>query len=259
MKEGDDVSTAPQSMAGLTAIVTGAGSGIGLATARRLAAQGVTVFGFDLAQGEMGDVATWIHCDVSDSAAVDAAVAEVAARTRVLDILVNNAGVGAIGSVETATDAEWLQVFQVNVFGIGRVTKAALPLLRASSVAAVVNTCSVAASVGLPQRAVYSASKGAVESLTRAMAADFLPDHIRVNCVNPGTADTPWVTRLLDQANDPESERAALERRQPSGRLVSPDEVASAICFLAHPDQAVITGTVLAVDGGMHALQVRVA
>ena len=246
-------------MAGLSAVVTGAGSGIGLATARRLSALGVTVFGFDLTEGDMAGAATWVRCDVSDSAAVEAAMAQVAVRTNVLDILVNNAGIGAIGTVETAIDAEWLQVFQVNVFGIGRVSKAALPLLRRSSGAAVVNTCSVAASVGLPQRAVYSASKGAVESLTRAMAADFLPDRIRVNCVNPGTADTPWVTRLLDQASDPESERIGLERRQPSGRLVSPDEVASAICFLVHPDQAVVTGTVLAVDGGMHALQVRVA
>lgn len=207
----------------------------------------------------MAEVATWVACDVSDSGSVDRAMTQVGDRTEVVDILVNNAGIGAIGSIETATEAEWLQVFSVNVFGIGRVTKAALPLLRASASASVVNTCSVAASVGLPQRAVYSASKGAVEALTRAMAADFLPDHIRVNCVNPGTADTPWVTRLLEQANDPDSERAALERRQPSGRLVTPEEVASAICFLASPDQSVITGTVLAVDGGMHALHVRVA
>lgn len=253
------MSTATESLTELVAIVTGAGSGIGLATARRLSDRGVKVFGLDLHEGAMAEAATWVHCDVSDSDSVNGALARVAEHTSVVDILVNNAGVGAIGSVETATDAEWLQVFNVNVFGIGRVTKATLPLLRASASASVVNTCSVAATVGLPQRAVYSASKGAVESLTRAMAADFLPDRIRVNCVNPGTADTPWVTRLLDQATDPESERAALERRQPSGRLVTSDEVASAICFLASPDQGVITGTVLAVDGGMHALQVRVA
>ncbi len=253
------MSTATEPLTGLVAVVTGAGSGIGLATARRLHARGVTVFGLDLHEGAMAEVATWVPCDVSDSSSVDRAMARVGEHTGVVDILVNNAGIGAIGSIETATEAEWLQVFSVNVFGIGRVTKAALPLLRASASASVVNTCSVAASVGLPQRAVYSASKGAVEALTRAMAADFLPDHIRVNCVNPGTADTPWVTRLLDQASDPDSERAALERRQPSGRLVTPEEVASAICFLASPDQGVITGTVLAVDGGMHALQVRVA
>jgi len=246
-------------MAGLVAVVTGAGSGIGLATAHRLYALGATVLGLDLREGSMAEVATWVSCDVGDSASVDHAMAQVASRTAVIDILVNNAGVGTVGSVETATDAEWLRVFGVNVFGIGRVTKAALPLLRASGSASIINTCSVAATVGLPQRAVYSASKGAVESLTRAMAADFLPDHIRVNCVNPGTADTPWVTRLLDQASDPESERAALERRQPGGRLVAPEEVASAICFLAHPDQGAVNGTVLAVDGGMHALQVRVA
>ena len=102
-------------------------------------------------------------------------------------------------------------MFDVNVVGIVRVTRAALPYLRASAHAAIVNTCSIAATAGLPQRALYSATKGAVLSLTLAMAADHVHEGIRVNCVNPGTADTPWVGRLLDQADDPAAERAALE------------------------------------------------
>jgi len=118
-----------------------------------------------------------------------------------------------------------------------------------------VSTCSVAAPVGLPKRVIYSASKGALESMTRAMAADFLPDGIRVNAVNPGTADTPWVQRLLAQTDDPAGERARLEERQPIGRLVSPAEVAHAIAYLAHPQSLSTTGTILAVDGGMASLR----
>src|SRR6185437_6285297 len=122
---------------------------------------------------------------------------------------------------------QWHQVFDVNVVGVVRVTRAALPYLRASGHAAIVNTCSIAATAGLPNRALYSASKGAILSLTLAMATDHLADGIRVNCVNPGTADTPWVQRLLAAAPDPEAERRALEQRQPMGRLVSAEEVAA--------------------------------
>jgi len=129
------------------------------------------------------------------------------------------------------------------------------PLLLKSKNPAIVNTCSIAATVGLPKRAVYSASKGAVMSLTLAMAADFVKQGIRVNCVNPGTADTPWVARLLAAASDPVAERKALEARQPMGRLVSADEVANAILYLASPQQSSTTGTVLAVDGGMDGLR----
>jgi len=140
-----------------------------------------------------------------------------------IDILVNNAGIGAIGTVADNPDGQWHQVFDVNVVGIVRVTRAALPYLRRSAHASIVNTCSIVATAGLPQRALYSATKGAVLSLTLAMAADHIGDGIRVNCVNPGTVDTPWIDRLLAQADDPASERAALAGRQPMGRLVSAD------------------------------------
>ncbi|MEY5145902.1 MAG: hypothetical protein RL224_216, partial [Actinomycetota bacterium] len=138
-----------------------------------------------------------------------------------------------------------------------RVSSRALTLMRKSQHGSIVNICSIAATVGLPDRAVYSASKGAVLSLTKAMAADLIKDKIRVNCVNPGTADTPWVARLLAQAADPVAERQALNARQPMGRLVSPEEVASAVCFLASPTQASTTGASLAVDGGMDGLRTR--
>lgn len=240
---------------GLNAIVTGAGSGIGLAVARKLKHYGTTVFGFDVNEGGMDGIATWIECDVGSSASVSKAASQVATHVQVIDILVNNAGVGAIGSVLDATDEEWARLLNINVAGIARVTAAVYSMLQKSNSPTIINTCSIAATVGLPKRAVYSASKGAVMSLTLAMAADFVKEGIRVNCVNPGTADTPWVARLLAAASDPIVERKALEARQPIGRLVSPDEVANAILYLANPQQKSTTGTVLAVDGGMNGLR----
>ena len=240
---------------GLIAVVSGAGSGIGLAVAENFHNAGVTVFGLDIAEGAMAPFATFIKCDIGDSASVKSAFATLAGKTDRIDILANNAGVGATGTVEDATDEDWQRVLNINVVGTSRVSAAALPLLRKSKTPSIVNTCSIAATAGLPKRAIYSASKGAIMSLTLAMAADHVKEGIRVNCVNPGTADTPWVARLLSQASDPAAERAALQARQPMGRLVSADEVASAISYLASPRQASTTGTILAVDGGMQGLR----
>jgi NAD(P)-dependent dehydrogenase (short-subunit alcohol dehydrogenase family) len=142
-------------------------------------------------------------------------------------------------------------VLDVNVTGMARVTRAALPHLRRSGHAAVVNMCSAVAFVGVRQRALYSASKGAVLALTLAMAADHVQEGIRVNAVAPGTAETPWVGRLLDAADDPAAAAAALRARQPLGRLVTAEEVAHAVASLASPLAASTTGTVLRVDGGM--------
>jgi NAD(P)-dependent dehydrogenase (short-subunit alcohol dehydrogenase family) len=196
-----------------------------------------------------------IPCDVTDADGVPRAVEEAARRLGGLDVLVNNAGIGAQGTVEDNDDDEWRRVFDVNVLGMVRVARAALPFLRESASAAIVNTCSVAATAGLPNRALYSASKGAVLALTLAMAADHVREGIRVNCVCPGTADTPWIGRLLDAADDPEAERAALEARQPMGRLVTAAEVAEAIVYLATSSGT--TGTALFVDGGMQGLRLR--
>jgi NAD(P)-dependent dehydrogenase (short-subunit alcohol dehydrogenase family) len=237
---------------GLRAIVTGGASGIGLAAAELLRERGAQVVVFDREEVEGG-----IAVDVTDAAAVSGAVSEAARRLGGLDVVVNNAGVGAQGTVADNPDDEWHRVFDVNVLGIVRVSRAALPFLRESSSAAIVNTCSVAASVGLPQRALYSASKGAVLSLTLAMAADHVREGIRVNCVNPGTADTPWIGRLLDAADDPVAERAALEARQPIERLVTAREVAEAIVYLASPAAGSTTGTALLVDGGVQTLRLR--
>jgi NAD(P)-dependent dehydrogenase (short-subunit alcohol dehydrogenase family) len=244
---------------GLVAIVTGGASGIGAAISSELIDRGARVAVLDLridgAHPEAFAVATDIGDDASVRSAVDAVVAEYGA----LDIVINNAGIGAQGTVEENSDDEWTRVLNVNVTGLARVSRAALPHLRRSSAASIVNTCSIAATAGLAQRALYSASKGAVLSLTRAMAADHLSEGVRVNCVNPGTADTPWVGRLLEQAADPAAERAALEARQPHGRLVAASEIADAVCYLASPRSRSTTGTSIAVDGGMQELRLRAA
>ncbi|HSI92267.1 MAG TPA: SDR family oxidoreductase, partial [Jiangellaceae bacterium] len=170
-------------------------------------------------------------------------------------VLVNNAGISAVGTVEDNDDDEWHAVLDVNLVGMVRATRAALPYLRRSPAAAIVNVSSIAATAGLPNRALYSASKGAVHALTLAMAADLVTEGIRVNCVAPGTVDTPWVARLLNRAEDPAAERRRLEARQPTGRLVTADEVANAVRHLADPRNGATTGTSLAVDGGMGGLR----
>ncbi len=237
-------------MTAIKALVTGGSSGIGRATAELLLERGARVWVLDRT-ADVPDGAVALVGDVGDDASVRAAVGSLDG----LDVLVNNAGIGAQGGVEANDDDEWHRVFDVNVVGLARVTRAALPLLRASSAGAIVNTCSVAAVVGLPNRALYSATKGAVYSLTLALATDLLADGIRVNCVTPGTVDTPWVGRLLDAAADPAAERAALNARQPTGRLVTPREVAEAIVYLA--TASATTGTALGVDGGMQTLRPR--
>ncbi|MBT1622847.1 SDR family oxidoreductase [Curtobacterium flaccumfaciens pv. oortii] len=243
---------------GVRAIVTGGASGIGAAIAAALQDRGATVAVLDLQPSTVEGLLS-VPCDVSEDASVRTAVATAVEHLGGLDVLVNNAGIGAQGSVEDNDDDEWRRVYEVNVLGAVRLSRAALPHLRASGNASIVNTCSIAATAGLPQRALYSATKGAIAALTRAMAADHIREGIRVNAVNPGTADTPWVARLLSTAGDPAAERAALEARQPHGRLVQAEEVAEAVAYLTSPLARSTTGVDLAVDGGMQALRLRPA
>ncbi|MFB6611640.1 SDR family NAD(P)-dependent oxidoreductase [Agromyces sp. NPDC056379] len=244
---------------GLVAIVTGGASGIGAAISARLQQGGARVAVFDLQPDAAAHADLAIAVDVADDASVRAGVERVAAELGRIDIVVNNAGIGAQGTIEANSDDEWHRVLDINVLGMMRVARAALPHLRDSPSASIVNTASIAATAGLPQRALYSASKGAVAALTRAMAADHLREGIRVNAVNPGTADTPWIGRLMASAADPVAERAALEARQPHGRLVTADEVAGAVAYLASPASGSTTGVELAVDGGMQELRLRPA
>lgn len=249
--------TDEREFSGLVAVVTGGASGIGLATANTLADRGAQVAVLDLSPEGVPSPLRGFRADVSDRASVAAAVDAVGREFGRLDIVVNNAGMSAVGSVDENDDAEWARVLDVNVTGMARVSAAALPWLRRSPSAAVVNVCSIAALNGLPRRALYAASKGAVRALTFAMATDHVAEGIRVNCVSPGTVSTPFVDRMLQGFPDPIAERAALDARQAIGRMVTPEEVAHAIAFLAGPRSAATTGTALEVDGGVTHLRTR--
>ncbi len=221
-------------------MVTGTRGGIGSAIAERFAKEGDQVVGLDLLDG----------FDVADPAACAAATTEIVAQHGRIDVLCNNAGVGAVGDAVTATPEDWDRVFAVNVFGVANMSRAVLPVMRAAGRGAVVNTCSVVASVGLVERAVYSASKGAVLALTKSMAADEVAYGIRVNCVSPGTVSSPWVERLASEQADPDATLEALRRRQPLGRMVSCEEVAAAVVYLAD-DDTFTTGADFLLDGGI--------
>ena len=220
-----------------------------------LAERGADVVCLDVAAEALEAPLGYVRADLTDDGAVRAAVAAAAERLGGLDIVVNNAGVGAVGTVEANLDDEWHRVFDVNVLGIVRVTRAPAPPACLGQRGGGQHLLDRRHRRPSRPRPVQR-HQGAVQSLTLAMAADHLAEGIRVCCVNPGTADTPWVRRLLAAADDPEAELRALQARQPSGRLVSAGEVAAAIAYLASPLAGATTGTVLA-DGGMQGLRCR--
>lgn len=233
-------------VAGRTALVTGAGSGIGAAVARRLAASGASVILADLSlaaveelAGELGPEARALQLDVRDEEQVGPAMAG-------LDVLVNVAGVGSTTNAPETPLEVWENVFAVNARGTFLCCKHAVPGMAARGGGSIVNVASVAALVGLRNRAAYCASKGAVVALTRALAVDHVGDGIRVNAVCPGTVDSPWVRRLVEDAGESLDD---LRARQPLGRLGTTDEVAEAIEYLVSAEFA--TGTILVLDGGL--------
>ncbi len=242
-------------LGGLNVVVTGAASGIGAATAAAFRSEGANVFSLDVHPIDP-DLGLSAVCDVADDASVLHGVSQAVAALGGIDVLVNNAGIGAAGDVATNDIAQWQAVFDVNVFGVVRMSAACLLALRASEHAAIVNLASIVSWTGLPNRACYGASKGAVYALTLAMAADHAHEGIRVNCVCPGTVDTPWVGRILNDADDPLAARRNLVARQPIGRLGTAHEIATAICFLASPASGYTTGTALQIDGGTHSFVV---
>jgi NAD(P)-dependent dehydrogenase (short-subunit alcohol dehydrogenase family) len=222
--------------AGKRALVTGAGSGIGAAVARLLETEDAEVVAADI-------TGTDVHLDVRDET-------QVAAVVRDLDVLVNVAGIGSTTTApETPLDV-WEDVFAVNARGTFLCCKHAIPGMAERGRGSIVNVASVAAIVGLRNRAAYCASKGAVVALTRALAVDHVADGIRVNVVCPGTVDSPWVRRLVEDAGESLDE---LRTRQPMGRLGLPEEIADAVAYLASDAAAFVTGTTLVIDGGLTA------
>ncbi|WID95123.1 SDR family oxidoreductase [Bosea vestrisii] len=228
-------------------VVTGAGRGIGRAAVARFLAEGARVAAIDVEPpaGE-GDTErlSWHAFDITDAGAV----VDFFARRSRCDVLVNNAGIPGEGALAELTVAHWNRVFAVNVTAQMLMAKAALPLLSAG--ASIVNLASVAAHLGFAERAAYCASKSAVLGLTRSLAVE-LAGRVRVNCLCPGTVDTPWIARLAGDGVDREERMTAMAERQVIGRLGRPDEIAAAIAFLASHEASFITGAVIMADGGM--------
>jgi NAD(P)-dependent dehydrogenase (short-subunit alcohol dehydrogenase family) len=248
--------TTAESLAGRVALVTGAGSGIGEAVVRRFAAAGASVVAADLdgsaterVAGEVGSAVVPLETDVRDEAAVVEAVARAEALGG-LDILVNVAGIGSTTNAPDTPLDLWEEVMAVNARGTFLCCKHAIPPMAERGKGAIVNVASVAGLVGLPKRAAYCASKGAVISLTRALAVDHVGSGIRVNAVCPGTVDSPWVRRLVEEVGE---SLDALRARQPMGRLGTPEEIADAIHYLASDAAAFVTGTAFVIDGGLTA------
>jgi 2-keto-3-deoxy-L-fuconate dehydrogenase len=234
------------------AIVTGAASGIGAAVTAALAQAGAEVTAFDRhlpSPAEARESVVFHRLDVSDESEVAALVSEVASGRRVTDLF-NIAGVGSTTTAPETDVEDWDRVFAVNARGTFLLCKHVIPLLIAGGGGSVVNMGSVAGLVGLRSRAAYCASKGAVIALTRALAVDHVADGVRVNCVCPGTVDSPWVRRLVEDAGE---SLDALRARQPMGRLGTPEEIAAAALYLAGDGAAFATGTVLTIDGGLTA------
>jgi len=244
---------------GKVVVVTGAGSGIGRAMAKAFSAEGARVVAADLDRGTAEETATGLErafaarVDVRDPASVQSLIADTQAHQGRLDILCNNAGIGSSKTVVDCEPDEWDRLFAVNARGVYLGCKYAIPIMIAQGGGVIVNTASVAGLVGLPNRASYCASKGAVVSLTKQIAVDYVGQKIRCNCICPGTIDTPWVARLLEEVSDPAALRAELVARQPMGRLGTADEVAQAALYLASDDAAFVTGTALVIDGGLMA------
>lgn len=238
---------------GRTVVVTGAASGIGLEVTRRFLAAGAFVVAGDLTPEGVPEGAVAVGMDVTSEADVEGLVSTALDRTGRIDVMCNNAGVGSTSDPLSCSVDEWDRIFAVNARGVFLGTRAALRHMTTQGTGSIVNTASVAGLVGLKDRAAYCASKGAVIAFTKAVAVQYAAMGIRANCVAPGTVQTPWVQRLLEEADDPEAAQAALVARQPVGRLGTAAEIASAICYLASDEAGFITGEVFVVDGGLTA------
>jgi NAD(P)-dependent dehydrogenase (short-subunit alcohol dehydrogenase family) len=237
---------------GRTVVVTGAGSGIGWEMAQQFQARGAVVFAADMT-GAAPAGCTAVEVDVSQAASVESMTRQAIGATGRIDVLCNNAGIGSTKDPVSCSVEEWDAVFAVNVRGVFLGTRSALPHMLERGTGVIVNTASVAGMVGLRDRAAYCASKGAVIAFTRAVAIQYAGTGIRCNAICPGTVDSPWVQRLLDQSDDPEQRRAELVARQPMGRLGRPAEIARAAVYLASDDASFVTGSEFVLDGGLTA------
>jgi len=240
---------------GKIAVVTGAGSGIGKAVAILLAKQGATVYVADINEEqanetvkEIGNGAKALIADLSDQLQTSSIFADLPK----LDILVNSAGVSHIGTAESTEEADMDRLYKVNIKGVYNCLHAAIPLLKKNGGGVIINMCSIAATVGIPDRFAYSMTKGAVYSMTLSVAKDYLKDHIRCNCISPARVHTPFVDGFLKK-NYPGKELEMfdkLSKTQPIGRMAKPEEIAALILYLCSDEASFITGTDYPIDGG---------
>jgi meso-butanediol dehydrogenase/(S,S)-butanediol dehydrogenase/diacetyl reductase len=245
---------------GKRAIITGAGAGIGRAIAIRLSAEGAWVALADLDEQAVEKVAgetegkTLVRpTDVSRADEVEALVQSVVEEWDGLDVMVNNAGIGVAGTTPETGEDDWDRLMAVNLKGTFLGMKYAIPAMRGSGGGSIINISSAAALVGIPDRAAYSATKGGILALTRAAAIDHADEGVRINCIAPGTVDTPWVERITAGYDDPEEARANMQARQPHGRLVTPEEIAAMAAYLASDEADSCIGACMIVDGGVTA------
>jgi NAD(P)-dependent dehydrogenase (short-subunit alcohol dehydrogenase family) len=245
---------------GKRAIVTGAGAGIGEAIANKLSGEGAHVALADLDEqaakrvaSELGGKTLARQTDVTRAGEVEALVQGVVEEWGGLDVMVNNAGIGVAATAPETSEEDWDRLMAVNLKGTFFGIKYAVPAMRNSGGGSIVNISSIAALVGIPDRAAYCAAKGGILALTRAAAIDHVSEGIRVNCIAPGTVDTPWIGRITAGYDDPEEARAKMEARQPHGRFVTPEEIAAMAAYLASGESASCIGACMVVDGGMTA------
>jgi NAD(P)-dependent dehydrogenase (short-subunit alcohol dehydrogenase family) len=245
---------------GKRAVVTGAGAGIGRSIALRLASEGARVALADVDEEAAEKVASEIdgetlvrRTDVTRAEEVEELVASAVEAWGGLDVMVNNAGVGVAATVVDTTEQDYERVMDVCVRGTLLGMKYAIPAIRDAGGGSVINMSSVAALVGITDRAVYSAAKGAILSMTRAAAIDHVGEGVRVNCIAPGTVDTPWIGRITSGYDDPEEARAKMQARQPHSRFVTPEEIAAMAAYLASDEAASCVGACMIVDGGVTA------
>jgi NAD(P)-dependent dehydrogenase (short-subunit alcohol dehydrogenase family) len=253
-------------LTGKVAIVTGAGSGIGLAIARLFGAQGAHVVLLDLdresacaaaeAIRSAGGAADALACDVADADQVADAFGRIDAARRRLDILVNNAGIAHVGTIEQTTEAELDRLYRVNVKGVFLCARAAVPIMLRQGGGVILNMASIASLIGLPDRFAYSMSKGAVLTMTRSIAVDYMKQNIRCNCICPARVHTPFVDQYVAKhyAGREAEVLQQLAAYQPLGRMGTPEEVACLALYLCSDEASFVTGQAYPIDGGVLAV-----
>lgn len=245
-------------------LITGGASGIGLAMVRKFASEGCQVFFIDtnhvegtklqLEEHEKGYPVKFLEGSIAKSSEVENLISQIPGK---IDVLINNAGVSHIGKVETTTEEDFDRLFQVNVKGMFNCIKAALPKLKENGGGSILNMCSVAATIGIPDRFAYSMTKGAALSMTLSVARDYVADGIRCNCLSPGRVHTPFVDGFLAK-NYPGQEKEMYEKlaaTQPIGRMGTPEEIAEMAYYISSDAGSFITGANFNIDGGFMGLK----